>query len=68
MNSLAEQIEEAGGFFEAPWCGRAECEAKVKEETKATIRCIPLNAPDEKGKCLVCGQPSPRRVTFARAY
>ena len=68
LAALQEQVEEEGGFLEAPWCGREECETKVKEETKATIRCIPLNAPDEKGTCLVCGRPSPRRVIFARAY
>ncbi|HXI03530.1 MAG TPA: proline--tRNA ligase [Candidatus Saccharimonadales bacterium] len=63
-----EMIESPGGFLRCPWCGSAECEAKIKEETKATIRCIPLDAPEEKGACLVCGKDSPRRVVFARAY
>ncbi|MEJ2420594.1 MAG: proline--tRNA ligase [Acidobacteriota bacterium] len=59
-----------GGFFYAHWCGRADCEAKVKDETKATIRCIPFESetPEEKGACLVCGGPSDRRVVWARAY
>jgi len=62
-----ERIE-GGGFFSAGWCGKPECEAKVKEETKATIRCIPLDAPDEAGGCLRCDGASARRVLFARAY
>jgi len=63
-------LEEKGGFLTAHWCGSAACEAKVKEETKATIRLIPLpgGAPPEEGACLICGSASPRRVYFARAY
>ncbi|HEY3176898.1 MAG TPA: proline--tRNA ligase [Candidatus Polarisedimenticolia bacterium] len=63
-------IEEKGGFLLAHWCGGVECEARVKEETKATIRCIPLQGDlaAVPGVCLVCGGPSPRRVYFARAY
>lgn len=57
-----------GGFFYAHWCGAAACEEKVKQETKATTRCIPLAAEQEDGACMVCGQPSQRRVIFARAY
>ena len=59
---------EKGGFFWAHWCGSAACEAKVKDETKATIRCIPFDAKPEAGQCMVCGAPSERRVVFARAY
>ncbi|MGD8374580.1 MAG: proline--tRNA ligase [Acidobacteriota bacterium] len=59
---------DAGGFFLAHWCGNAACEARVKEDTKATIRCIPLEGTAEKGACLVDGAPSDRRVIFARAY
>lgn len=61
------QIEK-GGFISAHWDGTPETEEKIKEETKATIRCIPLNASMEEGKCVFSGSPSDRRVIFARAY
>ena len=61
------QIEK-GGFIEAHWDGTSETEEKIKAETKATIRCIPLDAAEESGKCVFTGEPSPRRVVFARAY
>ena len=61
-------IEDPGGFLVSHWCGNPKCEAQVKEETKATIRCIPLSAPEESGACLICGGSSRRRVYFARAY
>ncbi len=61
-------IERQGGFLMAHWCGGAECEARIKEETKATIRCIPMDGEAESGSCLVCGAASARRVAFARAY
>ncbi len=61
-------LEEKGGFIEAHWCGSAECEEKVKEDTKATIRNIPFDREEEKGRCIVCGKPSEGRVIFARAY
>ena len=61
-------LEGQGGFYLAHWDGTAETEAKVKEETKATIRCIPLDAPDEPGTCMVTGRPSTRRVMWARNY
>ncbi len=57
-----------GGFVMAHWDGTAETEAKIKDETKATIRCIPLNNKLESGKCIYSGQPSTQRVVFARAY
>lgn len=66
-NEFVEKIE-AGGFLLAHWDGTAETEEKIKEQTKATIRCIPLDAPEEAGKCVLTGQPSSRRVIFARAY
>jgi len=56
------------GWSVAHWCGGARCEAAVKAETKATIRCIPRDVPDERGHCIVCDRPSERRVIFARAY
>ena len=61
-------IEEKGGFVSAHWDGTAETEDKIKEETKATIRCIPLNAETEEGTCIVTGKPSTQRVLFAKAY
>ena len=61
------QIEK-GGFILAHWDGTAETEEKIKEESKATIRCIPLDAPEEAGKCVYSGAESNRRVVFARAY
>ncbi len=50
------------------WCGSAECEARVKEDTKATTRCIPLEQPGGHGPCIVCGKPAEKKVIFARAY
>jgi prolyl-tRNA synthetase len=64
---FTEQIEK-GGFILAHWDGTAETEEKIKQETKATIRCIPLNSIEESGKCVYSGKESPRRVVFARAY
>ena len=61
-------LDEKGGFVLAHWDGTAETEATIKEETKATIRCIPLDAPLEEGKCVYSGKPSTKRVVFARAY
>jgi prolyl-tRNA synthetase len=62
-----KQIVKDGWAF-AWWCGSAECEAKVKEDTKATTRNIPLDQPGGSGKCIVCGQPADQKVYFARAY
>ena len=59
---------EDGGFFLAHWDGTTETEEKIKEETKATIRCIPLDGEEEEGVCMVTGKPSKRRVIIARAY
>jgi prolyl-tRNA synthetase len=56
------------GFAFAWWCGCAECEAKIKEETKATMRCIPLEQPGGTGQCILCGKPSRGKGIFARAY
>lgn len=61
------QIEK-GGFILAHWDGTTETEEKIKEETKATIRCIPLDGEEEEGKCVYTGKPSKRRVIFARNY
>jgi prolyl-tRNA synthetase len=59
---------ELGGFIMAHWDGTAETEQKIKDETKATIRLIPVGGKAEKGKCIYTGKPSERRVVFARAY
>jgi prolyl-tRNA synthetase len=56
------------GWAFSYWCESVECEAKVKEEAKATTRNIPFNQPDKEGKCIVCGKPSKRKVYFGRAY
>jgi prolyl-tRNA synthetase len=56
------------GFLVAGWCRDADCEARIKEETKATIRVQPLNAPSSPGKCVRCGKPSSADVYFAQAY
>ncbi len=59
---------EKGGFILAHWDGTTETEEKVKAETKATIRCVPLDGDDTPGFCMVTGKPSARRVIFARNY
>jgi prolyl-tRNA synthetase len=61
-------LDGKGGFVAAHWDGTAETEDKIKEMTKATIRCIPLNNEQEAGKCILTGNPSTQRVLFARAY
>ncbi|MFN4084122.1 MAG: proline--tRNA ligase [Bacteroidia bacterium] len=61
-------LENKGGFIAAHWDGTTETEVKIKEETKATIRCITLNNQHEDGKCVFTGKPSSQRVLFAKAY
>lgn len=61
-------VLEEGGFISAHWDGTSETEESIKSETKATIRCIPLDAKDEDGVCIFSGKPSKKRVLFARAY
>ncbi len=61
-------LDEKGGFASAHWDGTRETEEAIKEKTKATIRCIPLNNPQEDGKCILTGKASKQRVLFARAY
>jgi prolyl-tRNA synthetase len=61
-------LDEKPGFILAHWDGTTETELRIKEETKATIRCIPFDAAPEEGKCILTGKPSSRRVLFARAY
>ena len=67
-DEFREVVEVKGGFAYAHWDGSAETEARIKDETKATIRCIPLDNPLEDGKCILTGKPSKQRVLFAVAY
>jgi prolyl-tRNA synthetase len=66
--AFKEVLESKGGFFSAHWDGTEETEQRIKEETKATIRCIPLDPKPDPGLCMVTGKPSPYRVLFAKAY
>lgn len=61
-------LDDKGGFVLAHWDGTSETEQRIKDETKATIRCIPLENEQEAGKCILTGNPSTQRVVFARAY
>ena len=56
------------GLARAFWCGSAECEARIKEETKATMRCIPLDQPEGRGACILCGEPASEKGIFGKAY
>ncbi len=67
-DEFKKELKVKGGFFHAHWDGTAETEEKIKQETKATIRCIPLERDAEVGKCMVTGKPSAGRVIFAKAY
>jgi prolyl-tRNA synthetase len=68
LDEFVQLLDEKGGFISAHWDGTPETEENIKELTKATIRCIPLNNPLEEGKCILTGNPSRQRVLFARAY
>jgi prolyl-tRNA synthetase len=68
MEDFVKILDNKGGFISAHWDGTAETEEKIKDMTKATIRCIPLNNPLENGTCILTGKPSIQRVLFARAY
>jgi prolyl-tRNA synthetase len=67
-DEFVQTLDEKAGFISAHWDGTSETEEKIKEKTKATIRCIPLNNTQEEGKCILTGNPSKQRVLFARAY
>lgn len=67
-DEFKEVLEEKGGFISAFWDGTIETEEKIKEETKATIRCIPLKNKEEEGVCVYSGKPATQRVLFAKAY
>jgi prolyl-tRNA synthetase len=66
LKELARVVQDGWAF--AWWCGRKECEAKVKEETKATTRNIPFDQSIGTGQCIVCGEAAEKKVYFARAY
>jgi len=68
FDQFKDVLETKGGFLSCHWDGTSETEDKIKEETKATIRCIPLDAEYEAGVCFYSGRPSSRRVIFAKAY
>lgn len=68
FDTFKEVLENKGGFVSAHWDGTTETELKIKELTKATIRCIPVDAEEESGTCVLTGKPSNRRVLFAKAY
>ena len=67
-DEFMKTLEEQSGFISAHWDGTPETEEKIKELSKATIRCIPLDNPQEEGKCILTGNPSKERVLFARSY
>ncbi len=67
-DTFVDVIENKGGFVSAHWDGTGETEEKIKTLTKATIRCIPMEAKEEAGKCVLTGKPSAQRVLFAKAY
>jgi prolyl-tRNA synthetase len=67
-DEFKQVLNTKGGFILAHWDGTTETEERIKEETKATIRCIPLDGEKEEGKCIVTGKPSTQRALFAIAY
>ncbi|MDQ3895339.1 MAG: proline--tRNA ligase, partial [Actinomycetota bacterium] len=68
-DEMIEYLREAAGFVAAPWCGRTECEVRVKEDCSATIRCLPLNEqPAQPGACACCGRPAVTAAAWAQAY
>jgi prolyl-tRNA synthetase len=67
-DEFKQVMADTRGFLVAPWCGDAECEARIKQETKATVRVIPLDAPPGAGACVRCGRPAAFQAYFAQAY
>jgi prolyl-tRNA synthetase len=68
LSEMSRLLDDPGGFLLAGWCGSDECEAKVKAETKATIRFLPLEPSPPGGPCIVCGQPAVDEAAWAQAY
>jgi prolyl-tRNA synthetase len=65
---MKDTLTESGGFHYTGWCGSAVCEQDVKGDTRATIRVIPFDQPDDPGLCIKCGKPAVDEVVFAKAY
>ena len=68
LADMEELLRTSAGFATAGWCGSAECEARVKEKTAATIRCLPLAGGTGEGACIVCGRRAAEQATWAQAY
>ena len=60
--------EGGGGMADVYWCGNPDCETRIREETKATCRAIPIDQPKAAGRCIVCGEDASERALFAKAY
>ena len=68
-DEMVEYLRDAAGFVEAPWCGRRECEIRVKDDSSATIRCLPLDEkPTQPGTCVCCGRAAVASAVWAQAY
>ena len=67
-DELRSLAEDPGGFLVAPWCASPDCEAKVKADTKATIRFLRIEPGGDFGRCIVCGEPATEEATWAQAY
>jgi prolyl-tRNA synthetase len=68
-DEMIVNLREAAGFVAAPWCGRRECEARVKDDSSATIRCLPLGEQAaQTGACVCCGRPGVTAAVWAQAY
>jgi prolyl-tRNA synthetase len=67
-DEFKERVESEGGFFTANWCGSTEEEMRIQEETKATIRCIPLEGSEPTGPCFLTGKEAAARIVLAKAY
>ncbi|HEX2149251.1 MAG TPA: proline--tRNA ligase [Actinomycetota bacterium] len=67
-DELVDLLKSATGFVRGGWCGNPECENKVKDQTKATIRVLPLDPADQEGNCIVCGSPATELATWAQSY
>jgi prolyl-tRNA synthetase len=66
---MIEYLRDAAGFVDAPWCGGRECEERVKADSAATIRCLPLGGQEpESGACVCCGRPALTAAVWAQAY
>jgi prolyl-tRNA synthetase len=68
LGEMAELLRDPGGFMLTGWCGSEECEGKVKAETKATIRYLPLDPSPPEAPCIVCGKPAVDEASWALAY